>query len=120
MEDIQLEFNDTKPIKLKVGRKKVYDVDYRQHVKDVKYNLKYYHEHKAEKVSCDRCNKTVTKFSLREHQKSKYCIAVHASKQPVLTEDDKKKEADKRKEVEDVKAQISDLQSILHNLLHSA
>ena len=26
------------------GRKKIYDVDYRQHVKDVKYNLKYYND----------------------------------------------------------------------------
>jgi hypothetical protein len=106
-------------IKQKVGRKKVYDVDYKQHVKDVKYNLKYYHAHKAEKMECERCNKIVTKFSIREHQKSKYCIAVHASKQPVKTEDDIRKEEEKQQQINDVKQRMSELQKKL-DLLYSA
>ena len=106
-------------IKQKVGRKKVYDVDYKQHVKDVKYNLKYYHAHKTEKTECERCNKVVTKFSIREHQKSKYCIAVHASKQPVKSEDDIKKEEEKQRQIIELKDQMSEIQRKL-DLLYSA
>lgn len=119
IQDIQNEFNESQPMKLKLGRKKVYDVEYRQHVKDVKYNLQYYHAHKAEKIECDRCNKTVTKFSIREHQKSKYCMAVHASKLPVKTEDEKKAEEEKLRQANELKSQIIELQRKL-DLLYSS
>ncbi len=105
-------------IKQKVGRPKVHDAGYKQHVKDVKYNLKYYHAHKSEKIECDRCNKIVTKFSIKEHQRSKFCMAVHASKQTVKT-DDTKREEEKLQQINDLKLQMSELQKKL-DLLYNA
>ena len=103
------------------GRKKIYDVDYRQHVKDVKYNLKYYHAHKAEKLECERCNKTVTKFSIREHQKSKYCMAVHASKQTpiVITSEEKRQAEEKQQQILELEMEMNIIRRKL-DLLYSA
>lgn len=108
-------------IKGSPGRKKIYDVDYRQHVKDVKYNLKYYHAHKAEKVNCDRCKKTVTRFSLREHERSKYCMAVNASKKEriIITADEQKLEEEKEQQILELKTEMDLLQKRL-DLLYSA
>ena len=103
------------------GRKKIYDVDYKQHVKDVKYNLKYYHAHKTIKIECDRCNKSVTKFSFKEHQRSKYCIAVYASKQTpiVITSEEKRQAEEKEHQIEELEMEMNIIRRKL-DLLYSA
>jgi hypothetical protein len=58
---------------VKRGPKLKYKNGYKEHYKDINYNLSYYHSHKT-KINCDCCGKEVNKAKIREHQKSKKCL----------------------------------------------
>ena len=54
------------------GPKCKYENGYREHNKEIKYNLNYYHANKT-KIHCDICNKEVNNFKIAEHKRSKKC-----------------------------------------------
>jgi hypothetical protein len=62
------------------GPKSKYENGYREHYKDIKYNLTYYYNHKI-KIICEYCDKKVNKLKIREHQKSKKCINCQREKE---------------------------------------
>ena len=64
--------------KLKRGPKVKYDGGYKQHNQEEKYHLKYYHQHKS-LIHCPTCNKEINKLTLKDHQRSKKCIALSTS-----------------------------------------
>jgi hypothetical protein len=44
-------------------------------IKD-KYSSQYYQDHKNIKVQCPICLKTVQKYTIGKHQRTKYCLLV--------------------------------------------
>ena len=53
-------------------KRKKYNEGYKQHRKNVKYNLNYYHSNKKE-IECPYCKKITCNLYLKQHIKSKYC-----------------------------------------------
>ena len=66
--------DDTVKLKGKLGRPLVYEEGYKQRMKDTKYMLTYYHNHK-QLVECEICKKQTNRSHIREHQKSKKCLS---------------------------------------------
>ena len=70
--------SEIQEIKLKRGPKVKYDGGYKQHNQELKYHLNYYHQHKG-LINCPTCNKEINKLTLKDHQRSKKCIAISAT-----------------------------------------
>jgi hypothetical protein len=57
---------------IKTDKRKKYDVGFKQHKKDIKYNNVYYHKTKGE-ILCPICNKKILNYCLKLHLTSKKC-----------------------------------------------
>lgn len=81
------------------------------------YSKNYYKDKKDEKIKCDRCNKDVTKFTLKSHYKSAFCQNVFCAKD---TTNYLKAQEDKNKliEAKKIKDEIKSLRKKL-DLLYS-
>lgn len=55
------------------GRPKVYANGAKQHAIETKYSSDYYRNKKGDKCICDICKKEVSKWTLKQHQKSIKC-----------------------------------------------
>ena len=55
------------------GRPKQYTNGAKEHAKEIKYSTDYYRNNKGEKCICDICKKEVSKWTLKQHLKSKTC-----------------------------------------------
>lgn len=55
------------------NKKCIYPEGYKQHYKDSKYFLNYYHTNKH-LIECPNCHKQTNNTHIREHQRSKKCM----------------------------------------------
>lgn len=67
------------------------------------YATNYYKTRKDEKIKCDRCNKDVTKFTLKSHYKSAFCQTIFCMKDTnnYLKEKENKAKNDEAKKIKD-------------------
>ena len=60
-------------LKLSRGRPKKYENGAKEYAKETKYSSDYYRNNKGQKCICEVCKKDVSKWTLRQHMKSKTC-----------------------------------------------
>lgn len=92
------------------------EMNINEHSNENDYNKNYYHTNKQkilqqmkQKVTCDKCNKSINRSHLNRHKNTKVCQLIHYKINNIKEKDDNIDVKDLQNELEAIKARLAQL-----------